>query len=234
MLKKTSSKVAQKYSICFFITAMNCSNGPIEEFMFQNVAYRPTVYKTGHCTTLTLSHKDNKRTHFIHSLAIKSLGKNTELPNHQQDSKLLASFVYVVAGTFVFFLAGAEQPINQFKLDQQSRQQALRAPCHIYCGRVTQWWFSSTYFFTIVCFDSSVKRTFKKKGCMFQQDIFALLGIQIFLIPFVLSQGIISNIQFALIFDIGRKLIFMFQQINMLFIVLSFLVAFQVVQSTYF
>ena len=61
----------------FFIIAWAAQT---EEFMFQNVAYRPTVYKTGHCTTLTLSHKDNKRTHFIHSLAIKSLGKKYRAP----------------------------------------------------------------------------------------------------------------------------------------------------------
>ena len=35
-MKKTHSKVAQKYK-----TAQT------EEFMFQNVAYRPTVYQTG-------------------------------------------------------------------------------------------------------------------------------------------------------------------------------------------
>ena len=83
MLKKTSSKVAKNTQFVSFITAntaMNCSNGPTEVFMLQNVAYRLTVYKSGHCTILTLSHKDNKRTHFIHSLAIKSLGKKYRAP----------------------------------------------------------------------------------------------------------------------------------------------------------
>ena len=50
-----------------------------------------------------------------------------------QDCKLLASLMY--SGTSVSFLASLEhvalpkQTINQFKLDQQSRQQALRAYC---------------------------------------------------------------------------------------------------------
>ena len=41
-VKKASSKVAHKYSNCFAPIAAQT-----EEFMFQNVAYRPTVYRTG-------------------------------------------------------------------------------------------------------------------------------------------------------------------------------------------
>ena len=40
MLKKQPSKVAQK-------TALTAQTPQTEEFMFQNVAYRPTVYRTG-------------------------------------------------------------------------------------------------------------------------------------------------------------------------------------------
>ena len=43
-LKKTPSKVAQKYSIFFFcLTAL----AQTEEFMIQNVAYGPNVIKLG-------------------------------------------------------------------------------------------------------------------------------------------------------------------------------------------
>ena len=47
-LKKPPSKDAQKYSflkIAFLPWAAQTAQA--EEFMFQNVAYRPTVYKTG-------------------------------------------------------------------------------------------------------------------------------------------------------------------------------------------
>ena len=44
-MKKPPSKVAQKYSNCFSPWA--AKTAPKKEFMFQNVAYRPTVYKTG-------------------------------------------------------------------------------------------------------------------------------------------------------------------------------------------
>ena len=41
-------KVAQKNSNpLFFLTALTAQTAQIEEFMFQNVAYRPTVHKTG-------------------------------------------------------------------------------------------------------------------------------------------------------------------------------------------
>ena len=43
-VKKTPSKVDQKYSIFSPIAAKTAQS---EEFMFQNVAYRPTVYKNG-------------------------------------------------------------------------------------------------------------------------------------------------------------------------------------------
>jgi hypothetical protein len=43
-LKKTPSKVAQKNSnSLFFLTAWAAQTAQIEEFVFQNVAYRPTV-----------------------------------------------------------------------------------------------------------------------------------------------------------------------------------------------
>ena len=49
MLKKPPSKVAQKYSnpLLFFLTASTAQIAQTGEFMFQNVAYRPTVYRTG-------------------------------------------------------------------------------------------------------------------------------------------------------------------------------------------
>ena len=43
-LKKTPSKVVQKHSNIFFLLHWAAQT---EEFIFQNVAYRPTVYKTG-------------------------------------------------------------------------------------------------------------------------------------------------------------------------------------------
>ena len=47
-VEKTPSKVAQKNSNpLFFLTAWAAQTAQTEEFMFQNVAYRPTVYKTG-------------------------------------------------------------------------------------------------------------------------------------------------------------------------------------------
>ena len=44
-LKKLPPKVAQKNSNPLF--SLTASTAQIEEFMFQNVAYRPTVYRTG-------------------------------------------------------------------------------------------------------------------------------------------------------------------------------------------
>ena len=44
-LKKPRSKVAQKYSN--FFSPIAAKTAQSEEFMFQNVAHRPTVYKTG-------------------------------------------------------------------------------------------------------------------------------------------------------------------------------------------
>ena len=47
-LKKTPSKVAQKNSNPLFsLTASTAQMAQTEEFMFQNVAHRPTVYRTG-------------------------------------------------------------------------------------------------------------------------------------------------------------------------------------------
>ena len=44
-LKKPPSKIAQKYSNLFSPWAAQTAQ--TEEFMFQNVAYKPTVYETG-------------------------------------------------------------------------------------------------------------------------------------------------------------------------------------------
>ena len=47
-LKKPPSKVTQKY-ITFFSSLLPwaAQTAQTEEFMYQNVAYRPTVYRTG-------------------------------------------------------------------------------------------------------------------------------------------------------------------------------------------
>ena len=42
--KNTLKSCSEKLKYTFFLTA---STAQIEEFMFQNVAYRPTVYRTG-------------------------------------------------------------------------------------------------------------------------------------------------------------------------------------------
>ena len=47
-LKKPPSKIAQKNSNpLFFPSASTAQTAQTEEFIFQNVAYRPTVYRTG-------------------------------------------------------------------------------------------------------------------------------------------------------------------------------------------
>ena len=47
-VEKPPSKDAQKNSNPFFLlTASSAQTAQTEEFMFQNVAYRPTVYRTG-------------------------------------------------------------------------------------------------------------------------------------------------------------------------------------------
>ena len=47
-LKKPPTKNAQKNSNpLFFLTARAAQTAQTEEFMFQNVVYRPTVYRTG-------------------------------------------------------------------------------------------------------------------------------------------------------------------------------------------
>ena len=57
-LEKTPSKVAQKNSNpLFFLTASSAQTAQTEEFMFQNVAYRPTVYRTGHVTFTVIFEK---------------------------------------------------------------------------------------------------------------------------------------------------------------------------------
>ena len=48
-LKSCSEKLKSTF---FFLTARAAQTAQTEEFMFQNVVYRPTVYKTGvHCET---------------------------------------------------------------------------------------------------------------------------------------------------------------------------------------
>ena len=44
-MKKPPSKVAQKYSK--FFSPIAAKTAQTEEFMFQNVSYRPTLYRTG-------------------------------------------------------------------------------------------------------------------------------------------------------------------------------------------
>ena len=52
-VKKPPSKVAQKNSNpLFFLTALTAQTAKTEEFMFQNVAYRPTVYRNGPITSM--------------------------------------------------------------------------------------------------------------------------------------------------------------------------------------
>ena len=52
-LKKTPLKVTQKNSNPLsFLTASSAQVAQTEEFMFQNVAYRPTVYRTGVSTDM--------------------------------------------------------------------------------------------------------------------------------------------------------------------------------------
>ena len=46
-MKKPPSKVAQNSSNPLFLTALTAKTAQTEEFIFQNVAYRPTVYGTG-------------------------------------------------------------------------------------------------------------------------------------------------------------------------------------------
>ena len=47
-VEKTPSKVAQKNSNpLFFLNAWPAQTAQTEEFIFQNVAYRPTVYNIG-------------------------------------------------------------------------------------------------------------------------------------------------------------------------------------------
>jgi hypothetical protein len=47
-LKKKPQKLLRKTQIhYFFLTASTAQMAQTEEFMFQNVAYRPTVYRTG-------------------------------------------------------------------------------------------------------------------------------------------------------------------------------------------
>ena len=47
-MKKPPSKVAQNPSNpLFFLTAPTAQKAQTEEFMFQSMGYRPTVYKTG-------------------------------------------------------------------------------------------------------------------------------------------------------------------------------------------
>ena len=51
-MKKPPSKVAQNSSNPLFsLTALTAQKAQTEEFMFKNVAYRPTVYKTGEITS---------------------------------------------------------------------------------------------------------------------------------------------------------------------------------------
>ena len=46
-VEKTTLKVAKKYSTKFSLLPWAAQTDQTEELMFQNVAYRPTIYKTG-------------------------------------------------------------------------------------------------------------------------------------------------------------------------------------------
>ena len=47
-LKKPPSNVAQKYSnLLFSLTAWAAQTAQTDKFMFQNVTYKPAVYRTG-------------------------------------------------------------------------------------------------------------------------------------------------------------------------------------------
>ena len=45
--KTTLKSCSEKLKSTFFLTASTAQMALTEEFMFQNVAYRPTVYRTG-------------------------------------------------------------------------------------------------------------------------------------------------------------------------------------------
>ena len=45
--KTTLKSCSEKLKSTFFLTASSVQMAQTEEFMFQNVAYRPTVYRTG-------------------------------------------------------------------------------------------------------------------------------------------------------------------------------------------
>ena len=47
-VEKTTLKSCSEFlNSTFFLTALTAQTATTEEFMFQNVAYRPTVYRTG-------------------------------------------------------------------------------------------------------------------------------------------------------------------------------------------
>ena len=57
-LKKPPSKVAHKNSNpFFFLTALTAQTAQTKEFIFQNVVYRPTVYRTGQTTLPNLQNE---------------------------------------------------------------------------------------------------------------------------------------------------------------------------------
>ena len=67
--KKTSSKVAQKNSNpLFFLTALTTAQ--TEEFMFQNVAKRTTVYRTGAAVILSSNIKGPTNRSWIQELGL--------------------------------------------------------------------------------------------------------------------------------------------------------------------
>ena len=45
--KNTLKSCSEKLKLIFFLTASTAQMAQTEEFIFQNVAYRPTVYRTG-------------------------------------------------------------------------------------------------------------------------------------------------------------------------------------------
>ena len=51
----------KKTNTLFFLTAWAAQTAQTEEFMFQIVAYRPTVYRTGTAPLLILGHLEDQR-----------------------------------------------------------------------------------------------------------------------------------------------------------------------------
>jgi hypothetical protein len=70
--KNHPQKLLRKTQIHFFSpTASTAQMAQTEEFMFQNVAYRPTVYRTGHIPIELHNHKKTSVVYFYPSQTFK-------------------------------------------------------------------------------------------------------------------------------------------------------------------